>query len=169
MWFFIDHRRQNFSGSEHKRSLFYFGTSSQYCMGRSSYWPKTLGQRNRLTLLASKSMTCSSSSNIPLLRSKVINLSFVDQELSNDVFNSTIRPPQRKLGSRLTELTVWFFGNPGKWWPMSWSVPGHVSWLSRSCFLAHIRRRQIREHTETVLESRGHSSRYCSIYPLTNV
>ena len=50
-------------------------------------------------------MTCSSSSNIPLLRSKVINLSFVDQELSNDVFNSTIRPPQRKLGSRLTELT----------------------------------------------------------------
>ena len=51
-------------------------------------------------------MTCASSSNIALLGSKVINLSFVGQELSNGVFISTVRPPQKKLGTRLTKLTV---------------------------------------------------------------
>ena len=33
-------------------------------------------------------------------------MSFVDQALSNDVFISTIQPPQKKLGLRLTKLTV---------------------------------------------------------------
>ena len=55
-WFFIHHRRQNFSGSEHGRSLFNFCPTSQYCMGTSSYWPKTPGRRNRLTLLVSLPM-----------------------------------------------------------------------------------------------------------------
>ena len=51
-------------------------------------------------------MTYCSSSNIPMLRSKVINLSFVDQALSIDVFISTVRPPQRNLDTRLTKLAV---------------------------------------------------------------
>ena len=33
-------------------------------------------------------------------------MSFVDQELSNSVFISIVRPPQQKFGTRLTRLTV---------------------------------------------------------------
>ena len=51
-------------------------------------------------------MTCSSSSDWPLLKSKVIYLSFVDQELSKGVFIATVRPSQQKLRSWLTKLTV---------------------------------------------------------------
>ena len=51
-------------------------------------------------------MTSSNSSNTPLLTTKPTKMSFVDQELSNDVFNSIVRPLQQKLGSRLTKLTV---------------------------------------------------------------
>ena len=51
-------------------------------------------------------MTCCNSSKIALLRSKAIEMSLVDQELSNDVFISTVRPSQQKLGSWLTKLTV---------------------------------------------------------------
>ena len=51
-------------------------------------------------------MTCSYSSNIALLGSKSIDLSFLDQKLSNGVFISTVRPSQQKLGTRLTKLTV---------------------------------------------------------------
>ena len=41
-------------------------------------------------------MTCASSSNIALLGSKVVDLSFVDQEFSNGVFISTVRPSERR-------------------------------------------------------------------------
>ena len=59
-----DVERSVWAGPEHRRSLFYFGPSTQYFMGRSSCWPKTTpGQRNRLTLLAAESMTCFSSSS----------------------------------------------------------------------------------------------------------
>ena len=51
-------------------------------------------------------MTCSSSSNLPLLRSKAINLSLVDQELSNDVFISILRSLWQKLGTQLTRRTL---------------------------------------------------------------
>ena len=51
-------------------------------------------------------MTCSSSSNMPLSTTMPTYMSFVDQELSNGVFNSTVRPSQQKLGSWLTKLTV---------------------------------------------------------------
>ena len=44
MWFFIDHRRKNFSGSEHVRSLFYYDLGSQYCIGWSSYRRKLLAK-----------------------------------------------------------------------------------------------------------------------------
>ena len=110
LWFCIDHRRKKLLGSEHRRSLFYFGLGSQYCRGWSSYWPKAPHWRNRLTFLAAESMTCPSSSNSPLLRSKPTNLSFVDQELSNGVFISARGYLQRNLGSGLTKRTVaWNF------------------------------------------------------------
>ena len=51
-------------------------------------------------------MTCSSSSNIPLLTTRPTEMSLVDQERSNDVFNSIVRPLQRNIGSRPTKLTA---------------------------------------------------------------
>ena len=104
------------------RSLFYSGPFSQYCVGRSSYWLKTPDSRNWLTLLAAESMTCSCSSNIALLRSKVTNLSFVDQELSNGVFISARGHLQRNLGSRLTKLTVVFQCDCANSWNQSISA-----------------------------------------------
>ena len=59
-----------------------------------------------MIFLTAPTMTCSSLSNIALLQSKVIDLSFVDQELSNGVFISTVRLLQQKLSTRLTKLTV---------------------------------------------------------------
>ena len=40
------------------------------------------------------------------MRLKATEMSFVDQELSNGVFNSTVRLPQKKLRSQLTKRTV---------------------------------------------------------------
>ena len=51
-------------------------------------------------------MTYSSSLNIALLESKIINLSLVEQALSNGVFISARGRLQRNLESRLTKLTV---------------------------------------------------------------
>ena len=62
----VRHRRWDFSSITVGRiflfrstdDLFFnFGAFTQYCMGTSSYWPKTPGRRNRLTLLVSLSMT----------------------------------------------------------------------------------------------------------------
>ena len=75
-------------------------------MGLSSYGPKTPGWRNRLTLSAVQSITFSSPSNIRLSTTIPPEMSVVDQELSIDMFISTARPLQKKVGTRLTERTV---------------------------------------------------------------
>ena len=67
---------------------------------------KPPAQRNRLIFLASESITCLSSSRGPLLRSKVAKTNSIDQAISNVVFISIRRPPQRHLGSRPTKLTI---------------------------------------------------------------
>ena len=51
-------------------------------------------------------MTCSSSSSWPLLRSNVPEMRFWSQELSNDAFVSTRRPPGKNPCLRLTKLMV---------------------------------------------------------------
>ena len=108
---------------------FYFGPLTQYCMGLSSYGPKTPGWRNRLTLLVAQSMTCSSPSKIRLLTTIPTEMSVVDQELSIDMFISTARPLQKKVGTRLTKRTV-----PTKSCAVPWSPLSQLS--SSSCYLS---------------------------------
>ena len=95
LWFCIDHHRRNLLDYEHRRARFCFVLGSQYCIERSSYWPKTPDSRNWLTFLAVQTMTCSSSLNTPLFEPKPTKMSFVDQALSNDIFVSV----QERLAS----------------------------------------------------------------------
>ena len=90
---------------------FLSGLSSQYCMVRSSYWKKYFRiYRNRLTLLATQSMTCPSSLNTRPFKHKHTKKSFLDQALSTDMFISLVRRLQQNLGSPLTEPTIPSFG-----------------------------------------------------------
>ena len=105
--FFIDHRRLEFFWFWAQTISFLFWPVKAILYGTVELLTRnTPGQGNRLTLLAAETMTCSSSSSWPLFELIPTEMSFVDQELSNGVFISTVRPSQQKLVTRLTKRTI---------------------------------------------------------------